>query len=374
MTVDTGGARRAGRGGGLTTRLSGLLRRALRAPANLLCSSSPWLQQSVRDLQQERDRIQREILRLDHEHRRAEEAAALHPLPPMAVLGSPHVAAKLIPLTGDASPYVVPREARQPRPDELPVPPPERWEGYGPSLEAYLSEGRVHVTAMRRIMSASGFPLESCTRILDFGCAAGRMIRFLVDLTDRAEIWGVDINEAHISWCQHHLSPPFRFVHTTTMPYLPFEDGYFDVIYAGSVFTHTAELADAWLLELRRVTKPSGRLFVSVHDGHFVTRLFEELPDGWLAGQIRAFDRETHFLDSDFAIAVVGRTPHAQVIYDIGYLHEHWGRFLTVVSVHEEAYGLQTVVLLEKPPSLSTASSGPSGAPEACGDAAPSRG
>ena len=77
---------------------------------------------------------------------------------------------------------------------------------------------------------------------------------------------GVDINAKHINWCQLNLGPPFFFATTTTAPHLPFEDGYFDLIYSGSVFTHISDLADAWLLELRRIVRKGGYLYITIHD------------------------------------------------------------------------------------------------------------
>ena len=131
------------------------------------------------------------------------------------------------------------------------------------------------------------------------------MIRFLGDLAVAGEVWGADIEERHIYWCQQHLSPPFKFVNTTTLPHLPFEDGYFDFIYAGSVFTHIAELADAWLLELRRILRPGGRLYLSVHDRKCIEVLLEKVPDNMLTKIVRWFDERTHFLETDFAVATV---------------------------------------------------------------------
>jgi SAM-dependent methyltransferase len=65
-------------------------------------------------------------------------------------------------------------------------------------------------------------------------------------------------------------TPCRYFCTTTTAPHLPFEDGYFDLIYAGSVFTHIADLADAWFLELKRIVRPGGRLYITVHDKHTI--------------------------------------------------------------------------------------------------------
>ena len=49
-----------------------------------------------------------------------------------------------------------------------------------------------------------------------------------------------------------------NFATVTTAPHLPFADGYFDFAYCSSVFTHISDLADAWLLELRRIVRSGG--------------------------------------------------------------------------------------------------------------------
>src|SRR5262249_38850582 len=134
----------------------------------------------------------------------------------------------------------------------LPIPPPELWAGYGNTVEFYLY-GKHDVGIMRGLAADAGLALEQAGRVLDLGCSAGRMIRWLHDLADRCEIWRVDIPATHIRWCQQHLSPPFHFATTTTQPHLPFEDRSFGFAYCGSVFTHIDDLADAWFLELRRV-------------------------------------------------------------------------------------------------------------------------
>ncbi len=127
-----------------------------------------------------------------------------------------------------------------------------------------------------------GVLLAPGDRVLDFGCAAGRMLRYFGGVADRNEVWGVDIRAEHIAWCQEHLSPPFRFATTTTHPHLPFEDNSFRFIYACSVFTHIGDLEDTWLLELRRVLRPGGRLFATVHDNHTIELLSSSPPGHWL--------------------------------------------------------------------------------------------
>ena len=114
------------------------------------------------------------------------------------------------------------------------------------------------------------------------------MIRHLEDFAESSEIWGLDINAEQIFWCKQHLDPPFHFATTTTIPHLPFEDGYFDFVYAGSVFTHIDDLADSWLLELRRVLSRDGRLYVTIHDNRTIELLNTLYRDLRLSRALRA--------------------------------------------------------------------------------------
>jgi len=211
---------------------------------------------------------------------------------------------------------------------------------------------------MERILRASDFTLKPESRVLDFGCADGCMIRWWLNLTRTGEVWGVDINGTAILWCQQNLSPPFKFALTTSFPHLPFEDCYFDLIYAGSVFTHIADLDDAWLLELRRLVRPGGKLYLTVHDNTTIDYVFNRhRNDPGIQGllrMLREFDEANHFTSSNFSFFTMNRTPgegsegQAQVFYDADYLRTHWGKYLKVLSLTPEAYGYQTAVLLEK--------------------------
>ena len=50
------------------------------------------------------------------------------------------------------------------------------------------------------------------------------------------------------------------------MPPLRFDDETFDLVYSLSIFSHlSADMVDAWLGELTRVTKPAGLVIVTFH-------------------------------------------------------------------------------------------------------------
>jgi len=270
-------------------------------------------------------------------------------------LGDPHLAAKFYPYAPERSMYLLPKTSGDGLgAAELPVPPRElRWYPFD-TPEQFLAWGRKQVEEMKSILGAAGFTLEPRHRVLDFGCGDGVLIRWFQDLAQAGEAWGVDINGERMVWCQQHLSPPLKFATTTSFPHLPFEDCYFDLVYATSVFTHIADLAEAWLLEVRRIVRPGGKLYLTVHDSQTVDWLLNKYPDYSLSATLRSFDEQNHFRTSGFAMVVVDRTPgegnpgQAQVFYDLDYLRRHWGNYLKILSITPGVYDHQTAVLLEK--------------------------
>jgi ubiquinone/menaquinone biosynthesis C-methylase UbiE len=153
------------------------------------------------------------------------------------------------------------------RPDDFPLPPAALRAGYSVNDdERYLASGAMDVAAIRSMIErhAPGF---APTRVLVWGCSTGRLIRHWLDVANAGgEVWGVDLCATAVNWATENLSPPFRFVQGTSRPRLPFPDASLDFVYANSVFTHIRELWDTWLMELRRVIRPGGLLFVTILD------------------------------------------------------------------------------------------------------------
>jgi SAM-dependent methyltransferase len=163
----------------------------------------------------------------------------------------------------------------------------------------------------------------------------------LADFASHGEVWGTDISAEHIVWCTQYLAPPFHFLVNTILLHLPFEDRYFDVVYAGSVFTHIDDLAQTWFLELRRVLRAGGKLYVTIHDRHSIELLTHALP--WREVPFAEFLRQNpdyaEFAPTDFAMFTLGRATESQVFYDVESLCERLHGLFTVLSVTEEAYG-----------------------------------
>jgi ubiquinone/menaquinone biosynthesis C-methylase UbiE len=216
--------------------------------------------------------------------------------------------------------YVLPKVSRSSAAlavSEFPIPPGELRLGYGRSTEEYLAHGQHHVQTMLDLLRASGSRLERGTRILDFGCGAGRMIRWPADFCKHGEVWGTDISAEHIVWCTQNLDPPFHFLVNTILPHLPFEDRYFDVVYAGSVFTHIDDLATTWLLELRRLLRGKGQLYLTIHDRTSIRLLSHEWREVPFAELLRQSQDYAEFAQTEFSMFTIGRSTESQVFHDV---------------------------------------------------------
>lgn len=111
-------------------------------------------------------------------------------------------------------------------------------------------------------------------RILDWGCAPGRVIRHLPDVIDNnCEYFGTDYNEKSIEWCSENL-PGIHFNKNSIEARLPYEDNFMDIIYGISIFTHLSErLHYDWYDELYRILKPGGIMFLTTHGDNFKIKL-----------------------------------------------------------------------------------------------------
>lgn len=245
--------------------------------------------------------------------------------------------------------YVIPKGVREDAgsPDGMPIPPRELWWDYAPTAERYLEIGRLNIARMREILSANGGDLQAGMRILDFGCAAGPQIRCLREHARSGEVWGVDISAPHVSWCVHHLPEEFRFAVTTTAPHLPFEERYFDLVYCGSVFSHIGEMTAAWLLELARIIRPGGRLYLTINTKQSMYAYLKRWPQLEFSRQVRALLTDEQ-IRSDFSVAEVGRGPLLHSVFDLRTFRRMCEAAFDVLKVERNVYTFQTALVLRR--------------------------
>ena len=124
--------------------------------------------------------------------------------------------------------------------------------------ENYYEGGRRSAEVVLELMS--GHIEFKGARILEWGCGPARIVRHLARLgrDSGTEVFGTDYDRATIDWCKSAI-PGVTFSLNGLQPPLPFPDGFFDVIYSSSVFTHLSEAMHyAWLRENLRVIKRRG--------------------------------------------------------------------------------------------------------------------
>lgn len=142
------------------------------------------------------------------------------------------------------------------------------------SYPLYRQSGEEHAKFYAGLF-AKHYNLRSGTRILEWGCGPARIIRHLSPnlVGQQISLYGSDYNPATIEWCRAHIHD-VQFAINGLNPPLPYESGFFNIVYCRSVFTHLAlENAAVWMSELRRITKPGGLISLSTQGDASFQRL-----------------------------------------------------------------------------------------------------
>lgn len=227
--------------------------------------------------------------------------------------------------------------------DSLPVPPPDLRK------RVHGEENRLSFDIIGNIVShniyaavkSEAIQLSEHSRILDFGCGCGRIMRWLQPLYDSSVFYGTDIDAEAISWCQDNLSNIGKFLTNEEQPSLPFSDNFFDFVYSISIFTHLPEdMQFAWLKELRRVVKNDGYLLLTVHG----EELFPAKPR----------KAKKQFLKTGFYYAIGHGTDGLPDFYQTSfhtekYIHQHWSNFFEIIGIIKKGIaGNQDLILCKK--------------------------
>lgn len=150
--------------------------------------------------------------------------------------------------------------------DGLPIPPNWLVQAFtsNPNVASGLAAGRRTVELVNRFSQTYGRPLDKGQTVLDFGCGAGRVLRYFPQLTG-VDVVGCDLHEGAIEWCRRHF--PFgTFLQGTPQPPIDLPDDSIDLLLAVSVLTHLDEsLERAWLAEWKRILKPGALAVVTYH-------------------------------------------------------------------------------------------------------------
>ena len=171
------------------------------------------------------------------------------------------------------------------------------------------------------------------------------------------EVWLCDINVNWIDWIDRFFNRPIHAFQNRIQPALPFEDRYFDLISAFSVFTHLDQDEMAWLLELRRILRPGGlRLYATVLDEIVWDRSKDPARD-WLLKSIARgknddFSRRAMPAPARRAprLGVFdGRGLQRQYFLPRKHLEKKWGALFNDIRFIDDHHNYQTVVVMTWP-------------------------
>lgn len=236
--------------------------------------------------------------------------------------------------------------------DTAPLPSTADREGYyGPNHFSYWASGLRDFSNVMFAANRLGVKVGS---YLDVGCASGRVIRHAAFQNPEIDVYGCDINRLHVDWVTANLPPSIQVFHNSSVPSLPLEDRSIDVVSAFSVFTHIESFETAWLLELRRVLKPGGIAWVTVH----TEKTWADMKEGWPL--FKALRNHPKFQQMDPNAPMpherevfrwrADRSYSSNVFYSIDYLNRNWGRYFEIAEFHRRLPVFQDVLILKRRP------------------------
>ncbi|THA31006.1 SAM-dependent methyltransferase [Streptomyces sp. A1277] len=129
------------------------------------------------------------------------------------------------------------------------------WDGRAESYARTFARLCVHTVPA--LLDAA--EVRDGTRLLDVGCGSGSVT--VAALARGAVVRAVDAEPGMVE--ETRRAAPGVPVRIGSLPQLPYADGEFDAVVANFVLNHVGRPLDA-LVELRRITRPGGRVAVTV--------------------------------------------------------------------------------------------------------------
>ena len=235
--------------------------------------------------------------------------------------------------------------------DTLPLPVTKDREGYyGPHHFSYWASGLRDLSNMTFACDRLGVTVRD---FLDIGCSSGRVIRHSALQHPEIRTFGCDINAAHVAWVAQHLPNDIMIFQNSSVPTLPIPDASMDLVSAFSVFTHIEAFETAWLMEIRRILRPGGLAWITVH----TEKTWDDMTESWPlynalknhpeftkipAGSPMPRDRMVFRWRAD-------RSYSSNVFYSYDYIHKYWSRYLDIVETHRRLPVFQDVLVMRKP-------------------------
>lgn len=187
--------------------------------------------------------------------------------------------------------------------------------------------------------SWSDFP-----QILDWGCGAGRVTRYLISETPSA-VCGADIDPDNVAWCRSNLTDG-EFVTVPLRPPTAFADGRFDMVIGLSVLTHLSESDQwLWLEELRRITRPGALVLLSVSGPTQFAYIGFPLP---LYRRLQAQGFLDLARDPALDEVISEQEYYRAAFHSRAYIASRWSDYFEVIAILDAIAAVQDFVVLQR--------------------------
>lgn len=230
--------------------------------------------------------------------------------------------------------------------DTMPIPVPRQRIGYyGNDHLAYWLSGLSDLRWLRKRLGEN-----AAGPVLDFGAASGRVARHWAMEPEAFAVTACDTTERLVNWLDAHAGGRINAICNDIAPPLSVPDGTFGLVYAYSVFTHIFELEDAWLAELRRVTRPGAHLALTIHS----EATWDAIPTlkFRIKDKLEQIPAYVALRESGAVMPDRLHFEHEQVhyvFYSTRHIHTAWGRYFEIVEIVHNAHNYQSMVIMRRP-------------------------
>lgn len=234
--------------------------------------------------------------------------------------------------------------------DTWPLPYPGMRENYYQGQDfSYWASGLDDLGRMLRACRDAGLAVK---RYLDFGCSSGRVLRHMAVQHPEVASHGCDSDKHYVEWVLRFLPASIVAFQNHSIPTLPLADASIDLVSAFSVFTHIEAFETAWLMELRRILRPGGIAYLTVH----TDRTWRELDDSIVLLDLlkthpdfAALDRSGPMPRDPLVFRFdAGRSYTSHVLVSADRIRTVWGRFFEVLAILPKHSFDQDVAVLRR--------------------------
>ncbi|NVN43660.1 class I SAM-dependent methyltransferase [Asaia siamensis] len=238
---------------------------------------------------------------------------------------------------------------------------------HGHSGEVSLHEASMFFREIKAYCRYVGRPLSAETRVLDFGCGWGRILRLFMKDIRPENLFGIDSTSRFLMEARR-CNPALCFLDTRLAPPTLISAGTFDLIVSFSVFSHLDEfIAGLWINEFHRLLRPGGLAIITTQSRRFIAFCAEQrlrrasgirLEHGWHEACADSFTDEARanarYDAGRFLHASSVRRPHpgahyGEAIIPRAYIVQKWGHLFRVIEFLDDPTRVpQVFIVLQK--------------------------